>query len=258
MPSHSSEDGQKVTNNTPQIMIPTTTPLCDCGKPVDPDMLDLATMFPKIVKATQCQQCASKSSAAEAEIARRDRERAETNQRAARLECIPPEIRRTRINFPSFNAALWLRVERWRPSDLEWLGIVGKPGHCKTRCLGVLVERLIMDGHRVMWTTALEFQDRVDEMRSDTRSVVAEARAYFRQVKSSAILVLDDLGKNTWNPSMERYLFDVVDHRKTHDLPILWTSNTHPIDILKSGDLTKDRAGALIGRLLEASRIEPV
>lgn len=232
--------------------------LCSCGEPVDPDMLDLEAMFPKIVKANQCQQCAANEAAQQAELAKRDREREELNRRVLRLECIPPEIRRTRRDHPTFNAGLWLRVEHWKPSDLKWLGIVGLPGHCKTRCLGMLVERLVMDGQRVTWTTALEFQDRVDDLRSDERTVVAEARVYFRRAKATSVLVLDDLGKNTWNPSMERFLFDVIDHRKTHDLPVLWTANTHPIDMLKSGQLTKDRAGALIGRLLEASRIEKV
>lgn len=38
-------------------------------------------------------------------------------------------------------------------------------------------------------------------------------------------------------------------------LPVLWTANTHPVELLQSGQLSKERAGAIIGRLMEASQI---
>lgn len=229
---------------------------CACGQPVDAGMVELAKTFPKLIKAEHCTACLARMNAAEAAAARAERDRLEQARRTARLEIIPPEMRRTQLHHPDFNAGLWVRVEGWQPSALQWLGLLGLPGGCKTRCLALLVRRLIMDGHQVLWTTALEFQDRVDELRSDERGLAAESRTYLRRCKSASILVLDDLGKNTWTPTLERHLFDVIDRRKTHDLPVLWSANTHPVELLRSGQLTKDRAGALIGRLLEASRIE--
>lgn len=235
-----------------------TATLCPCGKPATAESISLAEMFPRIVRTAECADCTKRRDDAAADLAKRNRERQELAARSARLECIPPEMRRTQITHHGFNAGLWVRVEHWQPSELRLMGIVGLPANSKTRCLALLVERLIMDGHRVTWTTALAFQDKVDDLRSQDYSHVNAAREYFRQAKSAAVLVLDDIGKNTWNASMEKHLFDVIDHRKTHDLPVLWTANTHPVEILKSGQLTKDRAGALIGRLLEASRIEYV
>ena len=235
-----------------------TEPRCACGAAVDPELLELERTFPKLIEAKQCTACLNAAAHEEAARAREEAEKLEQARRMARLEVIPPDMRRTRVNYRGFNAGLWLKIENWKPSGLRWLGIVGAPGNCKTRCLALLVERLILAGTRVTWTTALEFQDRVDDLRSDEKPIVSAARSYLRRCKTSGVMVLDDLGKNTWTPTLERHLFDVIDHRKTHDLPVLWTANTHPLDLLHSGQITQDRAGALIGRLLEASQIVKV
>ena len=38
-----------------------------------------------------------------------------------------------------------------------------------------------------------------------------------------------------------------LDHRKTHDLPVLWLANTSPLEILASGNLSRDCGAPLIG-----------
>jgi len=231
------------------------TKLCACGAEIDPDMADLAESFPTCVPRGKCERCIDQ--AAEDEQMRKEhlKRSIEQSRRESRLETIPPEMLRTRINHADFNAGLWLRVEGWKPSCGRWLGLVGGAGVCKTRCLSVLAKSLILDGHRVFWTTAVEFQDRVDDLRRD-RAEVNEALGYFRACKAAGILVIDDFGKNTWTPAVERHLFGVIDHRKTHDLPILWSANSSPLEILATNQLTKDRGAPLIGRLLEASKIE--
>lgn len=234
----------------------TTTRSCDrCERPARPSDIELVQFFPMANLACLCDPCAAAEEAAEdAKLAEQQRKR-EAAAREARLEVIPPEMRRTDITRADFNPELWAKVQGWRPSSARWVGIIGTAGQCKTRCLALLAERLVMEGHRLQWTTAVEFQEQTDNMRSDERAIKNEAHEYFRACKRAAILVLDDVGKNTWTPTVERNLFSVIDHRKTHDLPVLWSANTHPLEILKSGELSKDRAGPLIGRILEASRI---
>lgn len=235
----------------------TMTTQCTCGNPVSEEQTELARMFPKIIRL-QCAECEARE---EQEERRRkdtiERQRLQF-EREARLETIPPEMLRTRVNFPQFNAGLWMRIECWNPSGLKWLGIVGGAGECKTRCLALLAKRLILAGHRLTWTTAVDFQDRVDDTLRGDRYDNKDANRYFSRCKSTGILVIDDFGKNTWNPTVERHMFGVIDYRKTHDLPVLWTSNTSPLEILASGQLSKDRGAPLIGRLLEASTIEKV
>lgn len=228
--------------------------ICACGAPADAELVGLARMFPKLVPVAQCAFCHE----AEAKRNRTHREELEReleqSRREARLGALPPEMLRTRIDHPGFNAGLWTRVEGWQPAEVRWLGIVGPAGESKTRCLAQLAKRLILAGQRLLWTTAVEFQDRVDDLRLD-RETVKEAQRYLRECKRATLLVFDDLGKNTWTPAVERHLFGVIDHRKTHDLPVLWTANTSPMEILASGQLSKDRGAPLMGRLIEASRI---
>jgi len=232
---------------------------CDrCNNSARESDVELAQFYFSLEIAVLCDSCGSaEEQAEERRIADQKRKR-EAAARETRLEIIPPEIRRTDIARDDFNLGLWLRIETWKPSSAKWLGIIGKAGRSKTRCLGMLAQKLILDGHRLAWTTAVEFQERTDDMRSDDRHIKTEATEYFRMCKRASILILDDFGKNTWTPTVERNLFSVIDHRKTHDLPVLWSSNTHPVEIGKSGEMSKDRAAPLIGRLLEASRIENV
>ncbi len=235
----------------------TPAPTCHCGAPVDPDLIELAALFPSSIKADMCAACSDREAARQAEAASRAVARQESEAREARVvETIPPEIRRTDIAHPRFNAGLWLRIETWNPADLRWLGITGGPGTSKTRCLGLLAARLIREGRHVTWTTAMEFQDRVDDLRLSDRAVSGAARAYLERCRRASILVFDDFGKNTWNASIERHLFSLIDHRKTYDLPVLWSSNTSLREIFRTENLSTDRGGPLIGRMIEASRIE--
>lgn len=224
---------------------------CPCGEAADPDMVEGFRMG--FVKTPPlCSTCQTEADAGEQRRRLAQAQKREGIEKEARLSVIPPEMRRTDTGFAGFNVGLWLRLESWEPSG-KWIGIVGNAGACKTRCLALLAQKLIDAGHSVTWTTACEFQDRAEDTYSGDRELKKEAHRYFRACKKAAILVLDDLGKNTWSPTVERHLFSVIDHRKTHDLPVLWTANTHPMQLLDK--LSADRAGPLIGRLTEASTI---
>lgn len=233
-----------------------TLPKCACGKSVDPELWELSRTFPKLLRADRCTECAEAEGAEEARRKETLERQREQSEREARLDIIPPEMLRTRINHSGFNPGLWLRVENWQPVNLKWLGMVGGAGESKTRCLALLAKRLILAGHRVTWTTAVEFQDRAEATNRGDKPEAKEAFAYLTRCKTTGILIFDDLGKNTWNPTVERHLFALLDHRKTHDLPVLWTANTSPLQMLASGQISKDRGAPLIGRLLEASIIE--
>lgn len=234
----------------------TAPTLCqECSAPARQSDIDLAQAFPRLNFAVFCTDCGKREEDAEERREAAQRGRLEIAARESRLEIIPPEMRRTDISRQDFNLGLWIQIETWRPSSGKWLGIIGTAGQCKTRCLALLATKLILEGNRLHWTTAVEFQERVDDLRSDERGTKAEAAAYIKACKSASILVFDDFGKNTWTPTVERNLFSMIDHRKTHDLPVLWSANTQPITLLKSGELSRDRGAPLIGRILEASYI---
>jgi DNA replication protein DnaC len=232
----------------------TSPPKCPCGAPVDPELLEIRTFLPSLSPdlCTACYDLASREDEARLQ---RDIDAAENRQRLARLDVIPPKILATDLAHPTFNKALFLSCQGWTPESRRWLVLHGPPGSCKTRIAGTVAKRLILAGHAVTWTTAGKLQETVEELHSYAKAdeaLRAAARSRLRVWKESGILVLDDLGKNTWTPSLEAKLFELIDHRETHWLPTILTSN-RPIAHLVD-DMSADRGGPIIGRILEAAR----
>lgn len=240
------------------IQAPSTkhpAPLCPCGQPVDPELLEIRAILPSL-SPDLCTACYDRESRQDDERHRADRDIAETRHRLARLDAtIPPKILATDLGHPTFNAPLFVECQGWTPQSGKWLVIHGPPGSCKTRIVGTVAKRLIMAGHIVTWTTAGKLQETVEELNSFARAdegLRSAARARLRVWKESGILVLDDLGKNTWTPSLESKLFELIDHRETHYLPTIITSNRPLLHLID--DMSPDRGGPIIGRIREAAR----
>lgn len=231
------------------------SPTCPCGAPVDPELLEIRHLLPSLSPdlCTACYEAASREDEAASRAAI---EAAEQRHRLARLDAvIPPKILATDLGHPTFNAPLYLQCQAWTPESGKWLVIHGPPGACKTRVVGTLAKRLIMAGHIVTWTTAGKLQETVEELNSFAKadeSLRSAARARLRVWKEAGILILDDLGKNTWTPSLESKLFELIDHRETHYLPTIITSNRPLLHLVD--DMSADRGGPIVGRIREAAR----
>jgi DNA replication protein DnaC len=240
-----------------QSPIPHVPWLCPCGSPADPDQLELHDRFPNLIPVPHCAPCAAAIDAQARQAEHLHHRQAEHRKRQAHLiDTLDPALIDTTITHPTFNAALYHRLLDWR-EDPRWIGIVGHPGLCKTRILALLVKQAILDhGDFVHWTTLPGLQTQTEILRIGTDTEKRQALKTIHRAKTCHLLILDDIGKNTWNPSLERHLFEILDHRANHYLRILWTANTHPLTILKSGELTPDRAGPIIGRIIQNSRIE--
>lgn len=230
-------------------------PLCPCGSPVDQDLLEIRRFFPSLSPdlCTACYEAASREDDARERI---ERDQAEHRARLARLDAtIPPKILATDLAHPTFNKSLFLQCQGWTPESGKWLCIWGPPGACKTRIVGTIAKRLILAGHHVTWTTAGKLQTTVEEINSFAKadeSLRVAARSRLRTWTEAGILILDDLGKNTWTPSLEAKLFELIDHRETHWLPTIITSNRPLLHLVD--DMSADRGGPIIGRIAEASR----
>lgn len=234
-----------------------TSKACDqCGQaaPYEPLMIgerDFGSMFPHV-----CDAC--KREAERQEEARR--QSAVLEEREREIErTIPPRIRRTDTAHRDFNAKAWKVIERWSPLSGRWLVLVGESGLCKTRMMGLHAMRLIRQGGKVAWTTSMAFQAAaIREHDADPRER-AKARAQLALWKSCDVLALDDFGKAAGDGKEafaipeERHLFDILDHRFHHDLPVMISANSHPADMLAAGLFTKDRGAPLVGRILEGA-----
>lgn len=228
-----------------------------CGRPANPDSVDLALAYPKLNLSILCDGCLEREAECEEQARAEQAKQREMARREAALAVIPPDVARTRVNHPGFPFTTWVSIQGWQPSH-KWLGIVGQSRHGKTRCIALLADQLIRAGHRLEWTSAVDFQEKVEDLRSEDRNIAAVAREYHKAVKFAPVLVFDDFGKNTWTPTLERFLFQLIDHRKNHDMPILWTANTHPGELLAQKVLSHDRAAPILMRLIEASDIKKV
>ena len=200
------------------------------------------------------------------EIERKARETAKAAEVAANvarvMETIPPELLPVWLDplgtdpqHADFNREKWSRISRWRPGPHgSSLGLVGGAGTCKTRCLALMAEKIIMQGHRVQWTSAMRlFLEATVNLRSRNNVLMTVAREHLSHCMTSSFLVLDDLGNNEWSPAFESQLFTILDHRKNYRLPILYSSNVHPEEFSQS--ITSVNPSALIGRLTDRVNI---
>jgi len=229
-------------------------PVCGCGAPVDAMLLEIREFFPSL-SPDLCSECYALAERESAAKVKEEAEQAERRHRLARLDAtIPPDMLATSTGHVAFNARLWLQVAEWTPEIGRWLLITGLPGRCKTRVVALLAKRMILDGVLVKWTSAIELQSAVEDMRSQNYGIVDAARANLREWKQAGVLVLDDLGKNTWTPSLEAKLFELIDFRKTHLLPTIITANTTLPELLRTKQISDERGGPIVGRILEAAR----
>jgi len=172
---------------------------------------------------------------------------------------VPKEYRLTEIDDVRFNKDLHAKVTIWARGATQsdrrsWLGLVGETGKSKTRCIGLLVKRLIWNGHKIEWATATRFQWAVQYQWRDDEDA-KKATQWLKRWRDVEILVFDDLGKQKMSEAVESAFYDLLEHRSSNCKMIIWSANTHPSDMIKSNDLSKDRGAPIVGRLLDYSDI---
>lgn len=231
---------------------------CHCGSPADPDLAELRAWLPSLDIAL-CTACYEASRREEEAGHARTLEQAENRRRLALLDAVATvagaKVFATDLGYPGFNAALWVAVQPWTVSTGRWIVIHGPPGACKTRVAALLARKIILDrGERLEWMTAGTFQETVETLnacgRGDTRTRT-DALARLRDWKTAPWLVIDDIGKNTWFPTLEAKFFELIDHRETHFLPTIITSN-RPLSALVQ-DISPDRATPIVSRIIAAA-----
>jgi hypothetical protein len=193
-----------------------------------------------------CQDCQNA-----AEKAGRDAERI---ARAERIEAlinseIPPDLLATNPRRADFNSGLWELVSKWRPGGEFWLGIVGEADSCKTRCMALLAMKAMRAGVRVTWTTAIRVSEAANDRKSKHDQERALAREHLAECLNSGWLFVDDLGKNEWGVAFESQFFKILDYRKNHRMPVVYSSNAHPSEF--SQVLSRLNSAPIIGRLLD-------
>lgn len=184
--------------------------------------------------------------ATQSEQERKDRERIEAEAHALRVASIPARYRepfhpkRSRLAPRVLDA-----VAGWTEATPLGIGLSGATGMGKTRALCSILLRL-----RCTWLylPASKLSMAVADQWSDNYRTASEAAGLLRDARRVRVLMLDDLGDEKHTEAITAELKDLIEHRTSRGLPILWTSNLSPEQITaKHGE----RGAAIARRLAE-------
>lgn len=143
-------------------------------------------------------------------------------------------------------AALVRAAEGWQ-YGAHGLGFIGETGIGKTRCMFLLLHRLIHgDGKRVRYVPMAEFSMKIAKLGF-------EAETYVHELCGADVLLLDDLGKGKLTDAVQGHLFHITENRTANLRPILFTSNAGTAQLASM--LSEDRAAPLLRRLGEFCEI---
>lgn len=137
---------------------------------------------------------------------------------------------------PSVDAAKLAYVAAWRPGGPEKKGlyILGPSGTGKTTAFWLLARDLEKAGCAPVVLTALELSRVLQTAARDIRDVAWLCRC--------RVLMVDDLGKEKATPAASALLWEVLDQRYNHGLPVILTSR------FPSKDLAERFGEASIGQ----------
>lgn len=148
-------------------------------------------------------------------------------------------------------------VETWQERKAGGQGFIfsGDIGTGKSLVAAAIANELVKRWERVLFLTVTQFQAKMRDFDSAAETI--------RDLKSCALLVLDDFGQEKTTEWAASQLFDVVDDRCQNKRPLILTTNlgakgleSHYIRCLMNG---KDRMGAdearvTVGRILSRIR----
>lgn len=152
-------------------------------------------------------------------------------------------------------AAFLRECEAWEVSPMG-LGFVGIAGTGKTRAAWMLLKRLHFSGVRVFGLTATAFAKACADQWHDNNQAKALAEDTLTRCRRTKVLLLDDLGKQKMTERAELELFDLLEHRTSHELPVIWTANAGR-ETLKQM-LSPDRGEPILRRLAEFTKVVTV
>ena len=183
-------------------------------------------------------------------------------QRAARKErhwkrICPPQYRATDPQDPRLDPICLATTERWRIDEAnpKGIGLVGRTGLGKTRCLYLALHRVFDEGYSVMAVSHAAHAEAATAAAGGASEAIRqdEARSLLKRCMAADVLLLDDIGKPRMTPTRVEAMEVLIETRTSKDRPILWSANSGSDWLIEyfGGDSGK----AITRRLAEFSEI---
>lgn len=139
------------------------------------------------------------------------------------------------------------RVMAWEPNP-RGIALSGATGAGKTRLMFLLLRRL-HETTRVRAVSAKQFERWLHRMFDKDN----DARIRIEECRLTKVLFIDDIGKEKYTERVESEFYDLVEHRTSHLLPILWTTNATGEQLEQM--MGEDRGVPIIRRLREFTEV---
>lgn len=220
-------------------------PVCPyCGRPLPLVGYEIEALGLKGTRPGPC-GCGAARRAAEEEAAEREAEKELAKRR--RLESrmrkagIPPrywDAGPVPDRFETGETGCWLH---------------GPNGAGKTHIAAMVAIEAVRTGATVEFASLRRIHGEMNDAYAEDRP----ARAVMMRYARAGLLVLDDLGKETFTPAQVRVLFEIVDWRWSHRLQTVVTSNFDPNRLLgRVASVDRSTALAIGARLGGMERYE--
>ena len=109
-------------------------------------------------------------------------------------------------------------VEKMKTTD-KWAVFFGETGTYKSTILSCFAKDKIRAGKSVIYGTAKELIDNINETPIDERRPVKD------RLKQVDILIIDEVGRNSDTDAFRNTLFDIVQYRERDELQTLMATN---------------------------------
>ena len=118
--------------------------------------------------------------------------------------------------------------QQFAASPKGWLILMGRYGCGKTHLAAAIANTCIEYG---MGTIFLTVPDLLDWLRSSYGASDTTFEQRFEEIRNVDLLVLDDLGTQNSTAWAAEKLYQIIDYRYTHKLPLVVTTNLHLEDL---------------------------
>lgn len=214
-------------------------PCTECQQPFDSTVIILCGEPFSVKCCPSCLNLRSQVAASEAQDA------AKTSLSGAWERACPQIYRDT--DPERLPAEAMRLMSDWQPAGGRGIGLTGKTGVGKTRCLFLALHR----AHAAGMSVEAVSHNRFSRLAQDAfmGEKMDDARTKLRDFHRCAVLLLDDLGKAPRTERADAEIEELIEHRTSAGLPILWTANAGGTWLIER--FGKDRGPALVRRLAE-------